>query len=47
MIPLRVLELGNYVVYIGFDQLSAQNAAKPAPASKKSKPKPNPNAPTG
>jgi hypothetical protein len=46
-LPTPASELGNYVVYIGFDQLSAQNAAKPAPASKKPKPKPNPNAPTG
>jgi hypothetical protein len=42
------LELANYVVYIGFDQFTAQNAAKPAAAAKpKAKPKPNPNAPTG
>ncbi|MGA9005361.1 MAG: hypothetical protein WB495_00280 [Xanthobacteraceae bacterium] len=48
-LPTPASELGNYVVYIGFDQFSAQNAAKPAPASKKPKPKPkpNPNAPTG
>ena len=40
-------ELGNYVVYIGFDQFSAP-APKPAPAAKpRAKPKPNPNAPTG
>jgi hypothetical protein len=42
------LELANYVVYIGFDQFTAQNMAKPAPAAKsRAKPKPNPNAPTG
>jgi hypothetical protein len=46
-LPTPVSELDNYVVYIGFDQFTAQNAAKPAPASKKPKPKPNPNAPTG
>ncbi len=47
-LPSPTSELANYVVYIGFDQLSAQNVAKPAPAVKrKPKPKPNPNAPTG
>ncbi|MGA7430289.1 MAG: hypothetical protein WBW35_07670 [Xanthobacteraceae bacterium] len=46
-LPTPVSELDKYVVYIGFDQFTAQNAAKPAPASKKPKPKPNPNAPTG
>jgi hypothetical protein len=46
-LPTPASELGNYVIYIGFDQFTAQNAAKPAPASKKPKPKPNPNAPTG
>jgi hypothetical protein len=46
-LPTPASELDNYVVYIGFDQFSAQNAAKPAPASKKPKVKPNPNAPTG
>ena len=46
-LPTPVSELDNYVVYIGFDQFTAQNATKPAPASKKPKPKPNPNAPTG
>jgi hypothetical protein len=46
-LPTPASELDNYVVYIGFDQFTAQNAAKPAPASKKPKPKPNPNAPTG
>ncbi len=44
-LPTPTSELDNYVVYIGFDQLSAQNTAKPAPAPKKRKPKPN--APTG
>ncbi|HZC57166.1 MAG TPA: hypothetical protein VE396_14150 [Xanthobacteraceae bacterium] len=40
--------LENYVVYIGFDQFTQQNMAKPAPAAKpRAKPKPNPNAPTG
>jgi hypothetical protein len=46
-LPTPTSELGNYVVYIGFDQLAAQGIAKPAPAAKKPKPKPNPNAPTG
>jgi len=47
-LPTPISELDNYVVYIGFDQFSAQNAPKPAaPAKGKSKPKPNPNAPTG
>ena len=46
-LPVPVSELDNYVVYIGFDQFSAQNN-KPAPAPKKApKVKPNPNAPTG
>ena len=46
-LPQPSSELGNYVVYIGFDQFSAP-AAKPAPATKpRAKPKPNPNAPTG
>lgn len=45
--PTPASELGNYVVYIGFDQFSAQNSAKPAPAAKKPKLKPHPNAPTG
>jgi hypothetical protein len=45
-LPTPQWELGNYVVYIGFDQLAA--TAKPAPAAKpRAKPKPNPNAPTG
>jgi hypothetical protein len=47
-LPTPSSELGNYVVYIGFDQFAAQNAQKPAPAVKgKPKLKPNPNAPTG
>jgi hypothetical protein len=45
-LPTPASELGNYVIYIGFDQFSAQNA-KPAPAPKKPRVKPNPNAPTG
>lgn len=48
-LPTPTWELGNYVVYIGFDQFSAP-ASKPAPAAKprsKPNPKPNPNAPTG
>jgi hypothetical protein len=46
-LPTPTWELGNYVVYIGFDQFSA-SSAKPAPAAKpRAKPKPNPNAPTG
>jgi hypothetical protein len=49
-------ELDNYIVYIGFDPIGAQNQerAKPRPAAgakakpkPKPKPKPNPNAPTG
>jgi hypothetical protein len=42
-------DLATYVVYIGFDQFTAQqNGGKPAPAAKpRAKPKPNPNAPTG
>ncbi len=41
-------DLATYVVYIGFDQFTQQNGAKPAPAAKpRAKPKPNPNAPTG
>ena len=47
-LPTPSSELGNYVVYIGFDQFAAQNAPKPEPAAKrKPKVKPNPNAPTG
>ncbi len=47
-LPTPVSQLDNYVVYIGFDQFSAQNAPKAAPpASAKPKAKPNPNAPTG
>jgi hypothetical protein len=47
-LPTPTSELGNYVVYIGFDQFSAQAAPKPEPARKgKPKAKPNPNAPTG
>jgi hypothetical protein len=46
-LPTPASELENYVVYIGFDQFTAQTTAKPAPASKKPKLKPNPNAPTG
>lgn len=47
-LPTPTSELDNYVVYIGFDQFTAQNT-KPAPAAKKPKlkMKPNPNAPTG
>jgi hypothetical protein len=45
-------ELDDYLVYIGFDPIGAQEQerAKPRPAAKvkpKPKPKPNPNAPTG
>jgi len=42
-------DLATYVVYIGFDQFTAQqNGAKPGPAAKpRAKPKANPNAPTG
>jgi hypothetical protein len=45
-------ELDNYIVYIGFDPIGAQNLerAKPRPAARakpKPKPRPNPNAPTG
>ncbi len=45
-------ELDNYLVYIGFDPIGAQEEerAKPRPAARakpKPKPKPNPNAPTG
>jgi hypothetical protein len=39
-VPTPSSELGNYVVYIGFDQFSAQSAPKPAPAAK-GKRKPN------
>jgi hypothetical protein len=47
-LPSPVAELDNYVVYIGFDQFSAQNAPKAAPPPRgKPKAKPNPNAPTG
>jgi hypothetical protein len=47
-LPTPVSQLDNYVVYIGFDQFSAQNAPKAAPPAKgKPKAKPNPNAPTG
>ena len=45
-------ELDDYIVYIGFDPIGAQNLerAKPRPAARakpKPKPRPNPNAPTG
>ncbi|MGB6504970.1 MAG: hypothetical protein WBE99_16195 [Xanthobacteraceae bacterium] len=43
-------ELDDYLVYIGFDPIGAQEheRAKPRPAARaKPKPKPNPNAPTG
>ena len=45
-------ELDNYVVYIGFDPIGAEeeNRGKPRPAARikpKPKPKPNPNSPTG
>ncbi|HJY19193.1 MAG TPA: hypothetical protein VJ353_16280 [Xanthobacteraceae bacterium] len=45
-------ELDNYVVYIGFDPIGAQQQerSKPQPAPRmrpRPKPKPNPNAPTG
>jgi hypothetical protein len=47
-LPTPVAQLDNYVVYIGFDQFSAQNAPKAAPPARaKPKAKPNPNAPTG
>jgi hypothetical protein len=45
-------EIDNYIVYIGFDQIGAEEEdkakLKPVPKHKaKPKPKPNPNAPTG
>ena len=45
-------ELDNYIVYIGFDPIGAEEEshAKPRPAARikpKPKPKPNPNSPTG
>jgi len=43
-------EIDNYIVYIGFDQIGAEqeDKAKLKPVPKhKAKPKPNPNAPTG
>jgi hypothetical protein len=43
-------EIDNYIVYIGFDQIGAEqeDKAKMKPVPKhKAKPKPNPNAPTG
>ena len=47
-LPTPTSELGNYVVYIGFDQFAAQAAPKPEPGRKnKPKAKSNPNAPTG
>jgi hypothetical protein len=47
-LPTPVSQLDNYVVYIGFDQFSAQPTPKAAPAARgKPKAKPNPNAPTG
>jgi hypothetical protein len=47
-LPTPVSKLDNYVVYIGFDQFSAQNAPKAAaPAKGKPRAKPNPNAPSG
>lgn len=47
-LPTPVSQLDNYVIYIGFDQFSAQNAPKAAPPARgKPKSKPNPNAPSG
>jgi hypothetical protein len=46
-LPTPVSQLDNYVVYIGFDQFSAQPTPKAPPARGKPKAKPNPNAPTG
>jgi hypothetical protein len=45
-LPTPSSELGNYVVYIGFDQFSAQSAPKSAPPAKGRR-KPSPNNPTG